>query len=159
MCCSLIFPVSQSPQPLYCSPELPSICCYIFLWFPFFFFSLSFFFPPLESAQLNGWMQHSRCGFTWAVQRKANSPPSTIMTFVDTPTSHRLSCCHISNLCSLAGHCKLQAISTFKCYVFKDPSSVLILIIFHFPVLFSLCFLSPFLIAFCVSCYLQNFPI
>lgn len=40
MCSSLILLVSQSLQPLDCFAELPSICCYLFLFPLFIFFSL-----------------------------------------------------------------------------------------------------------------------
>lgn len=115
--------------------KLPSICCYPFFVVVVFFYFVLFF--PLLWNPYN-WM--AECSSITGVAlpelfRERLIPPSTIMPFVYTSTSHSV-CCHISNLCWLAGPCKIWAIFialSFKLYAFKGPSIVLFLIVFHFP--------------------------
>lgn len=127
-----------------------------FFGFFFFFFSfispfLSFFLhpPALESAHLNGWMQRSRCGFTWLI------PPQHHCDFCwNTHKSYTVLLPYFKLVLTCwplqaPGYFHFQTLSlqrSFKCFIFNYfPFPHIILI--AFPVSISYCFLCFLLFA------------
>lgn len=113
----------------------------------FFLFSFFLFSSPLWN--LPSRMQHSRCGFTWAVQRKGNSPPQHHCWYTHNSYTVLLPYFKLVLTCwplQAPGYFDFQTPSlqrSFKCFIFNYfPFPHIILIAFPVSISYcSLCFL------------------